>query len=299
MCKKTCQNFFSVADVLCCTTSDVDGMAMWKPSRPRAPTTVASARAGPRRLSSPGGRCSGNRASDAPSWRQRPLWRQPLCQTSQNFSRWKLISLRDTKITTLAPFKASGKPLKSDKAMVNIFLESFGILSSRPLLRLTGCFIQLEVMKVATPHFQLQFRFVECNGISGGCTEHWFSWWWKKMLIFLPSSCIFHLPSKLGHKKRCPKVSQHLGTKGRSTGGCSSAGRFTTSVCFRWCMSAAAAACNTPFATWQKLFKCSSEILDPQTPSFQAAKICQQLSPMQQLLLVLGAHDIHDHHSKR
>lgn len=89
----------------------------------------------------------------------------------RTFRGKKLISLRDTKITTLAPFKASGKPLKSDKAIVNIFLESFGILSSRPLLGLTGCFMQLEVMKVATPHFQLQFCFVECNGISGGCTD--------------------------------------------------------------------------------------------------------------------------------
>ena len=132
-----------------------------------------------------------SRRTQAPLITRRPLQRKPclgctvlmspvtttaVSDLSEFFLGKKLISLRDTKITTLAPFKASGKPLKSDKAIVNISLESFGILSTRPLLRLTGCFIQLEVMKVATPHFQLQFRFVECNGIS---------WWMYWALIFV------------------------------------------------------------------------------------------------------------------
>ena len=191
---------------------------------------------------------------------------------SDSFLKRDISQLRNTKITTWAPFKASGKPLKSDKAMVNIFLESFGILSTRPLLRLTACFIQLEVVKVAAPHFQLSTT-VSLRRMP------WKLLWMHWLLrIFIMSLCLapalrkcafssplptfFMSPSKLGHDKRYPKVSQHLGTKGRSTGGCSSAGRFTTSVCLRSCMSAAAAACNTSFATWQKLFKCSSEMLD-------------------------------------
>ena len=49
----------------------------------------------------------------------------------------------------------------------------------------------------------------------GGCTEHSFSWWWKKMLIFLPSSCIFHLPSKLGHNKTLSEGQPTPGHKGQ------------------------------------------------------------------------------------
>lgn len=122
------------------------------------------------------------------------------------------------------------------------------------------------------------------------------------MLIFLPSSCIFHLPSKLGHNKTLSEGQPTPGHKGQKHRGLLIC-REVHHLCVLSLMHVGSRSrlqhtiCHVAEAI--QMFLRDFGSTDAIISLIQAAKICQQLSPMQQLLLVLGAHDIHDHHSKR